>query len=61
MLTTLESRILDFVRAHLGRHAHGPTLTEIGTAVGVRSKGTVHRYIQSLTDKGYVQRQVSRA
>ena len=57
MLTTLESRILDFVRAHLDRHGRGPTLTEIGAAVGVQSKGTVHRYIQSLTDKGYVQRQ----
>ena len=57
MLTTLESRILDFVRAHLDRHGHGPTLVEIGAAVGVQSKGTVHRYVQSLTTKGYVERQ----
>jgi len=57
MLTTLESRILDFVRTHLDRHGHGPTLVEIGAAVGVQSKGTVHRYVQSLTGKGYVERQ----
>ncbi len=45
MLTTLESRILDFVRVHLDRHGHGPTLIEIDAAVGVQSKGTVYRYI----------------
>ncbi len=57
MLTPLESRILEFVRRHLHRHGRGPTLTEIGAKVGVRSKGTVHRYIRALIDKGYVERE----
>lgn len=52
MLTPLEHRILDFIRAFIVRHGYGPTLTEIGAAAGIGSKGTVHRYVQSLKDKG---------
>jgi repressor LexA len=52
MLTQLEQRILDFIRDYFDAHEHAPTLTEIGQALGIKSKGTVHRYVQSLTDKG---------
>jgi repressor LexA len=52
MLTSLEDRMLGFIRSHLADHGHAPTLTEIGAALGLRSKGTVHRYVQSLIDKG---------
>lgn len=56
MLTELQSRILDFIRDYLEAHGQAPTLTEIGQGVGVSSKGTVHRYVQALTDKGYLER-----
>ncbi len=52
MLTQLEQRILDFIRRYLAEHGQGPTLSEIGSGVGIRSKGTVHRYVQALTQKG---------
>lgn len=52
MLTQLEQRILDFIRDYLDEHDHAPTLNEIGKALAINSKGTVHRYVQSLTDKG---------
>lgn len=55
MLTQLEERILRFIRGHIARHGCGPTLTEIGAAVGVKSKGTVHRYVQSLKNKGVLE------
>ncbi len=57
MLTRQQDRILQFLRTHLARHGHGPSLEEIGTAVGIRSKGTVHRHVQALIDKGYLQRE----
>lgn len=57
MLTALEHRILSFIQNHFAHHDQGPTLTEIGAGVGVQSKGTVHRYVQSLTDKGYLNHQ----
>ncbi|MGD8483991.1 MAG: transcriptional repressor LexA [Thioalkalispiraceae bacterium] len=52
MLTLLEKRILNFIRAFILQHGHSPTLVEIGNAMEIRSKGTVHRYIQSLKQKG---------
>ena len=48
MLTQLEQRILDFIRDYIGDHEHAPTLSEIGRALEISSKGTVHRYVQSV-------------
>lgn len=55
MLTDLEARILDFVTRHITQYGTAPKITEIGIAVDIRSKGTVHRYLQSLIRKGYLQ------
>ena len=52
MLTQLEQRILEFIRDYISQHGQGPTLTEIGAAMDIKSKGTVHRYVQALTNKG---------
>ncbi len=54
MLTSLEQRMLQFIRGYLAQHGQGPTLTEIGEALGQSSKGTVHRYVQALVDKGFL-------
>ncbi len=56
MLTELEQRILDAIRQHIAQHERAPTLVEIGNVVGVSSKGTVHRYVQGLIDKGHLVR-----
>ncbi len=56
MLTPLEERILQFVTRYITDQGRAPTLEEIGAGVGLRSKGTVHRYVQSLIDKGHLQR-----
>ncbi|HID49680.1 MAG TPA: transcriptional repressor LexA [Chromatiales bacterium] len=52
MLTQLEDRILRYIRGFIARHGKAPTLSEIGTAMQIRSKGTVHRYVQALKNKG---------
>jgi repressor LexA len=54
ILTALENSMLRYIRGYLVQHGQGPTLTEIGTALGISSKGTVHRYVQALVDKGYL-------
>ncbi len=56
MLTELEQRILDAIRFHISQQGRSPTLVEIGAAVGVTSKGTLHRYVQGLIDKGHLVR-----
>ncbi len=52
MLTSLETRMLTFIREYIAQHGEGPTMTEIGEALGIQSKGTVHRYVQGLRQKG---------
>ena len=56
MLTTQESNALAFIRQYLAQHGYAPKFKEIGLAIGVNSQGTVHRYVQSLEEKGYIER-----
>jgi len=51
MPTLLEKRILNFIHAFIIKHGHSPTLVEIGKAVEINSKGTIHRYVQNLRNK----------
>jgi len=52
MPTLLEKRILNFIHAFIIKHGHSPTLVEIGKAMEISSKGTIHRYVQNLRNKG---------
>lgn len=54
MLTKLEEKILQCITQHIAQHGHAPTLMEIGDIVGVQSKGTIHRYVDSLVSKGHL-------
>ncbi len=56
MLTELESRCLKTLRDYISQHGHAPTLSELGTRVGISSRGTMHRYVSNLVDKGYLER-----
>ena len=56
MLTTQEHYTLQFIRNYLAQYGYAPKFKEIGLAIGVTSQGTVHRYVQSLEDKGYIER-----
>lgn len=54
MLTAREAEILDLITQHIARHGTAPSLTEIAAALGIRSKGSVHRYVHSLVAKRYL-------
>ena len=56
MLTTQEQNTLQFIRNYLAQHGYAPKFKEIGMAIGVASQGTIHCYVQSLEDKGYINR-----
>lgn len=56
MLTSQENNALRFIRQYLALHGYAPKFKEIGLAIGVTSQGTIHRYVQSLEDKGYIER-----
>ena len=56
MLTTQEQNTLQFIRNYIAQFGYAPKFKEIGSAIGVNSQGTIHRYVQSLEDKGYINR-----
>ncbi len=56
MLTSQEQNTLQFIRGYLAQNGNAPKFKEIGLAIGVNSQGTIHRYVQSLEDKGYIDR-----
>lgn len=57
MLTALERKILNFIGEYLRENGgQSPTLSEIGEGCGVNSVGTVHRYVSSIEDKGFLEK-----
>ncbi len=56
-LTHLESRVLGAIEAHIARHGESPTIAELAGELRLKSKGTVHRYVQTLIEKGKLLRQ----
>ena len=56
MLTGLEEKILQCITRYITQNGRSPTLDEIGQLLEIKSKGTIHRYIKSLIDKGHIQR-----
>ncbi len=56
MLTRKQEQVLQCITRYIAIHGHGPTLDEIGSAIGINSKGTVHRYVKALEDKGHLHR-----
>ncbi len=56
MLTGLEEKILQCITRHITQNGHAPTLVEIGESLDIKSKGTVHRYVESLIEKGHLHR-----
>jgi repressor LexA len=60
-LTKLERRILDFVVDYLRRNTYQPSIREIGRRFDIKSTKTVSEYLQSLADKGWIERDSSRS
>lgn len=57
MLTELEKKILLFIGDYLRKHqGRSPKLSEIGNGCGIKSVGTVHRYVSSIEEKGFLEK-----
>lgn len=44
--------MLDFIAGYQDEHGWAPTMSEIGEAVGLASKSSVHKHLQTLRDEG---------
>ena len=51
-LTSRQSNILDFIRAHVEQGGQAPTLEEIGQAMGLPNVSAVLKHVRSLEAKG---------
>lgn len=54
-LTPSEQRTLEAVRLHIARTGEGPLTSELMAALGIQSKGALHRTVKALIDKGYLE------
>ena len=54
MLTDRERQVFDFVQAYTSRHGVPPKLREIGAHLGIASRGTVHRYLRAIEERGLI-------
>ena len=53
-LTRRQREILEFIREEGERFDHPPTLEELAHAMGLRSRGSLHKQIQALVEAGLV-------
>lgn len=54
MLTDRERQVYDFIKAYTSRHGVPPKLREIGAHLGIASRGTVHRYLRAIEERGLI-------
>jgi repressor LexA len=55
ILTRRQQEIFDYLREHLRDFPHPPTLDELCDALGLKSRGSLHKQIQALIDAGLVE------
>ena len=60
-LTDRQKQVFDFIREYAGQHERTPKLREIADHLGIRSRGSVHRYVQSLVQAGLIEIEPERA
>ncbi|MCE7937082.1 MAG: hypothetical protein DYG90_00480 [Chloroflexi bacterium CFX6] len=60
-LTERQARIYDFIRDHLTKHGHAPTVREIGRGVGISSTSVVLYHLGKLVKAGRIVRDFNTA
>ncbi len=54
-LTRRQQQIFEFLQEHAGSFPHPPTLDELCAALGLQSRGSMHKHIQALIRAGLVE------
>ncbi|HEY5790761.1 MAG TPA: transcriptional repressor LexA [Gammaproteobacteria bacterium] len=55
MPTDRQRQVYAAIRQHLARHGVAPKLAELGRALGIRSRGVVHRHVHALVEAGLLE------
>lgn len=51
-----QRQILEYIQNFIKKNGYGPTLLEIGKAMGLSSPATVHEHLKTLDRKGFIKR-----
>lgn len=54
MLTKSQHKILKFLERFFGSNGHAPTVAEIATGIGIKSRGVVYRNLQAIATEGLI-------
>ncbi len=54
-LTRRQRELYEWLRDHAGEFEHPPTLDEVCAALGLASRGSLHKHVQALVDAGLVE------
>lgn len=54
-LTRRQQEIYDYLQSNAARFPHPPTFDELCLALGLRSRGSLHKHIQALIDAGLIE------
>lgn len=60
-LSKTERDVLDYLVEYVRRHTYQPSVREIGAEFDIKSTKTVSELLQSLAEKGWIERQASRS
>jgi repressor LexA len=60
-LSKIERRILNYLVDYLQENTYQPSIREIGKRFGIKSTKTVSEHLQSLAEKGHIERDASRS
>lgn len=55
-LTKKQKEVLDFIKKFMGKKGYPPTLDEIRDGLNLSAVSTVHQHIETLVEKGYLQK-----
>ncbi|MCF7804097.1 MAG: transcriptional repressor LexA [Candidatus Marinimicrobia bacterium] len=60
-ITKKQKQVLEFIASYIEAQGIAPTYEEIADHFGYRSKGTVHKHITNLEEKGYLKKDWNRS
>ena len=56
-LTKKQRRVMDYIGSFQELNGYSPSYEEIASGLGYRSKGTVHKHLKHLVEKGMITKQ----
>ena len=60
-ITKKQKRVLDWIRTFVADHGYSPSYEEIARGLQFSSKGTVHKHLKNLMEKGYITKSWNRS